>query len=305
MNALKPFLLAALLASFASTASDDHAEHHDHHEEAKDHTRIDAQLARQSELKTVIVGPGTLNITRTLTGRAHVDPGRVAQVRARYPGLIESVEAEPWSRVEAKQTLARVQSNDSLQSYVLRAPIGGWVVSRDAQLGQVTGDAPLFVIVDLSELWVELDVFDHDLDAVKVGQAVTLYGLHGEHVAHAQIDQLSPLAIHAAQSVRARVIVPNPDETLRPGQYLRANVVVEQRQAPLVVPKSAVQYMRGASVVFEQLGDEYHARELELGASDADEVEVLGGLDAGARVVSHNSYLIKADLEKSGASHDH
>lgn len=305
MNALKTALLATLLASFASFASDDHDDHHDHHQGAKDHTNIDPHMAEQSELESIVVGAGTLNITRALTGRAHVDPARVSQVRARYPGLIESVSAEPWSQVDAGQILARVQSNDSLQSYALRAPIGGWVVARDAQLGQVTGDAPLFVIVDLSELWVELDVFDHDLDAVRVGQVVTLYGLHGERVAQSQIDQLSPLAIHSAQSVRARVIVDNPDETLRPGQYLHAEVVVEQRDAALVVPKSAVQRIAGASVVFEQIGDEYHAREIERGASDADQVEVLGGLAAGARVVSQNSYLIKADLEKSGASHDH
>ena len=103
-----------------------------------------------------------------------------------------------------------MQSNDSLQSYPLKAPIGGWVVSRQAQVGEVTGNEPLFVIADLSELWVEFDVFDHDLDVVRVGQPVRILGLHDNAVGQGVIDQLSPLAIHAAQSVRARVIVPNP-----------------------------------------------------------------------------------------------
>ncbi len=267
--------------------------------------RIDPAMAEDSGIETAVAGPGTLTMTRALTGRVHVDPGRVSRLRARYPGVIEAVSAQAWTRVAQGQTLARVQSNDSLQSYPLSAPIGGWVVSRSAQVGEVTGEDPLFVIADLSVLWVELDVFDHDLDAVRVGQDVTLYGLHGDELAQGRIDQLSPLAIHAAQSVRARVIVQNPNEVLRPGQYVRGEVVIERRAVDLLVPKSALQAFRDFTVVYEQIGDQYEVRMLELGAEDHDEVEVVGGLKAGARIVSANSYLIKADIEKSGASHDH
>ena len=276
-----------------------------HFESHEGRVRIETTMAEQSGIETAVAGPGMLEITRALTGRVHVDSGRVSRVRARYPGLIESVSARAWTRIEQGQKLARVQSNDSLQSYTISAPISGWVVDRAAQVGEVTGTEPLFVIADLSELWVELDVFDHDLDAVKLGQSVLLYGLHGEKIAQGRIDQLSPLAIHAAQSVRARVIVPNPDGTLRPGQYVRAEAIVEKRPVELLVPKAALQSFRDFTVVYEQVGEQYEVRMLELGAEDADEVEVLGGLKPGARFVTRNSYLIKADIEKSGASHDH
>ncbi len=267
--------------------------------------RIESGMAEAMGIETAIAGPGTLEITRALTGRVHVDPSRVSRVRARYPGVIQQVEAQPWTEVEQGQLLARVESNDSLQDYPLRAPIGGWVVSRAAQIGEITGAEPLFVIADLSQLWVELDVFDHDLDAVRVGQDVILYGLHGEELARGAIDQLSPLAIHAAQSVRARVIVANDSGALRPGQYVRGAVIVERRPAQLVVPKSALQSFRDFTVVYEQVGEEYEVRMLDLGMADADSVEVLGGIRPGARYVTGNSYLIKADIEKSGASHDH
>ena len=285
-----------------SDGHDDHSDHDEHEEEA---ARIDAQAAAANGIETIIATSGELEITRTLTGRVHVNPGRVSRLRARFPGLIEWVGAEPWTRVEKGQALAKIQSNDSLQSYALKAPISGWVVNRAAQAGEITGDEPLFVIANLSDVWVELDVFDHDLEKVLIGQPVRLSGMHGEVLAEGQIDQLSPLAIHAAQSVRARVVVPNPEGRLRPGQYVRGEVVVERRSVGLRVPKSALQRLDGEMVVFEQKGDQYEPRALQLGIADAHELEVISGLKPGARIVSANSYLIKADIEKSGASHEH
>lgn len=266
---------------------------------------ISDDSAKALGVRTEIAGPQFLKQTQRLTGRVHTDPARVARVRPRYAGLIQAVQAQPWDVVEKGQLLAKVQSNDSLQSYALRAPISGWVVTRNAQQGEVTGDEPLFVIADLSELWVELDVFDHDLPAIKVGQPATIRGLHDETLATGVIDRMSPLAIHGAQSVRARIVVANPDGLLRPGQYVGAEVVIGERKLPLAVRKEALQGFRDFTVVYEKIGEDYEVRMLELGDADTRFVEVLGGLKVGARYVTGNSYLIKADIEKSGASHDH
>ena len=81
--------------------------------------------------------------------------------------------------------------------------------------------------------------------------------------------------------------------------------MVETLEVPLAVENRALQPFRDWSVVFIQVGDTYEIRPLELGPSDGTLTEVLGGLQAGDRYVVDNSYLIKADIEKSGASHDH
>jgi cobalt-zinc-cadmium efflux system membrane fusion protein len=75
--------------------------------------------------------------------------------------------------------------------------------------------------------------------------------------------------------------------------------------ATLVVANSALQTFRDFTVVYAQVGDVYEVRMLQLGVSDGEHTEVIGGIDAGTRYVTDNSYLIKADIEKSGASHDH
>ena len=74
---------------------------------------------------------------------------------------------------------------------------------------------------------------------------------------------------------------------------------------PLAVKRTALQTFRDFTVVFVQVGDTYEVRMLELGRQDDTWVEVKGGLKPGSIYVTENSYLIKADIEKSGASHDH
>ncbi|MYI69911.1 MAG: secretion protein HlyD, partial [Boseongicola sp. SB0673_bin_14] len=76
-------------------------------------------------------------------------------------------------------------------------------------------------------------------------------------------------------------------------------------EVPLAVRRSALQTFRDFTVVYAQIGDEYEVRMLELGRAAGDWVEVLGGLDPGTRYVTENSYVLKADIEKSGATHDH
>jgi cobalt-zinc-cadmium efflux system membrane fusion protein len=206
--------------------------------------------------------------------------------------------------VRAGDVLASVQSNESLQSYTVKAPIGGLIVLRNAQVGEATGEQPLFIIVDLSEVWVELDVFGRDLARVRPGQGVTVETLDG-YAVDGLIDFISPLASHASQSVHARVPLSNPDGRLRPGQFVRGHVVVAEHEAALAVRQSAVQRFRESPVVFARVGDIYEVRMLELGRSNRDWVQVLGGLAPGSQYVTENSYLIKADIEKAGAGHAH
>ena len=74
---------------------------------------------------------------------------------------------------------------------------------------------------------------------------------------------------------------------------------------PLAVKRSGLQGFRDFTVVFAQIGDEYEVRMLELGRQDDEWVEVLGGLEPGTRYVTTNSFLVKADIEKAGAVHEH
>jgi cobalt-zinc-cadmium efflux system membrane fusion protein len=268
-------------------------------------TTIAAETANSMGLSTAGAGPATLKEQLTLSGVIQADPARVSRVRARYPGIVREIAVQPWASVARGALLARVQSNESLQNYSIDAPIGGVVVEHRAQVGEATGEEALFTIIDLSRVWVELDAFQNDLVRISEGQSVEVLDLDGRSLAQGRLARIAPLAVHGSQSVRARVVLDNASGVLRPGQFVTGRVTVAESQVPLAVEKSALQRFRDFDVVFEQVGDTYEVRMLELGRADASRVEVLEGLEAGARYVTGNSYLVKADIEKAGASHDH
>ena len=268
-------------------------------------TQIAESIAAEMEIQSEAVGPQTITDLRTFTGRVQTNPNRLSRVKARFPGVVKKIRFELGDTVNASDVLATVQSNESLQNYNIKAPIAGLIVKRDIQVGEATGDSPLFVIVDHSDVWVELDVFVRDLAQIKTGQSVVVESLDGKDNVIAAIDWVSPLTSHASQSVRARLTVPNKKGLFRPGQFIRGHVTIAEHDVALAVRQSAVQRFRDFQVVFAHFGDTYEVRMLELGRSNHDWVEVLGGIDTGTQYVTENSYLIKADIEKSGASHDH
>jgi cobalt-zinc-cadmium efflux system membrane fusion protein len=267
-------------------------------------TIIPSAVAETSGIETAYTGPATLVETVRLTGTVQADPARLAAVRPRFQGIVRAVHAEIGDRVQAGERMAIVESNDSLQRFDVIAPINGVVLTREIQVGQVVGQQPLYQIVDTAEVWVQLNVFGRDLARVREGQPVEVETIDGFRAA-GQIDWLSPLVTHGSQSISARVVLPNTQGALRPGQFVFADVVVERHEVPLAVRREAVQTFRDFDVVFARFDDTFEVRMLELGHEDENFAEVLGGIAPGQEYVTKNSFLIKADIEKSGASHDH
>jgi membrane fusion protein, heavy metal efflux system len=265
---------------------------------------IPAAVAQEAGIKTAVAGPGVIEETLRLYGAISPDLTRVREVKARFPGVIRSVRRQVGDRVSAGETLATVESNESLQTYAVTAPIAGVVTRRHAETGEQTDSEALFEVADFSRVWAEFSVFPRDRGRLREGQAVRVLADGGAE-ATGQISYVSPLSSRDSQSVTARVVLDNGDRRWTPGQFVEGRVTLAQTQASLVVPLSALQNFRDFTVVFAQFGDVYEVRMLELGRRDAERVEVLGGLAPGTVYVTENSYLIKADIEKSGASHDH
>ena len=267
-------------------------------------TRIAADVAEASGMSVEDAGPAIIREGVTVYGRVVSDPENVSHVSARFDGVIRAVRASIGEVVEKGQTLAVVEANDSLNNYTITAPISGTVIDRHANPGETTDGRSLFTIVDTSSVWAELAVFPSDRSRVKVGVPVTVRTAIGDISIDGEIALLSPVA-GANQSVTARVRLDNTEGLLAAGMYLTGEIEVAQYDVPLAVKRSGLQAFRDFTVVYALIGDEYEVRMLDLGRQDATWVEVLGGLEVGTTYVTTNSYVVKADIEKSGASHDH
>jgi cobalt-zinc-cadmium efflux system membrane fusion protein len=218
--------------------------------------------------------------------------------------VIRDVQARIGDRVQAGAALATVESNESLQRYAVTAPIAGTVTSRHAEPGEQAGDEELFELADYSSVWVELNVFARERTRVREGQVARITTEGGTEASGA-IDYLAPAGERGSQSSIARVVLDNAQGGWVPGQFVEALVTVAETAVDIAVPLSALQTFRDFDVVFARVGDTYEVRMLTLGRRDAERAEVLGGLAPGTEYVTENSYLIKADIEKAGASHDH
>lgn len=265
---------------------------------------IPAATAAAAGVKTAIAGPARIRDVLPLMGRVAIDRSRHALVRARFPGIVRAVPVNLGDRVRRGQTVATVEGNDSMRRYAVTAPLDGVVLARNTNVGDVAGEAPLFEIADLSSVWIELHAVGGDAERLRPGQTVNVRAASGGATAGTRIDALVPVA-HAGMSVVARARIPNPDSAWRPGMAVVGEVTVAQRDVPLAVKVSGLQRFRDFTVVFAQVGETYEVRMLELGDRDDSSVEVLGGLKPGTAYVSEQSFLIRADIEKSGASHDH
>lgn len=268
-------------------------------------TRIDAGAAKASGIETEKVGPATIKEIVPLTGRVVLNRNTMANVKARFPGLVISVRKEQGDVVKAGDVLATIESNASLQVYSVTAPVNGMVLSRNTNIGDVAGDSPLFVIANLSDVWAEFHIFPRDAGRVQAGQKVQVAGIDSAVESDGVITALLPLAETATQTVVARVPLDNSKGLWRSGMTVQGKAIVNEREVPLAVKSSALQVFRDFTVVFAQVGDTYEVRMLELGVNDGEYVEVLAGIKPDTVYVSGNSFLIKADIEKSGASHDH
>lgn len=191
-------------------------------------------------------------------------------------------------------------------SLSLRAPFDGVVIAKNVAIGQaVKDDEALFTIADLSTLWVDVSVYARDLGVVKEGQAVTITAQGSELAATGVIGYVGALVGEATRSAMARVILPDAERRWRAGMFVTVQVVQEAYTAPVAVKREALQTFRDWDVVFVRAGNTFEARPLELGRTDGDWVEIVSGLAGGETYATANSFVIKADIGKSGASHDH
>jgi len=267
-------------------------------------TRIAADVAAAFGIETEVAGPAVIDDVVHVFGVIVTDPARVREISARFDGAIRSVDVQLGDTVAAGERLATVESNESLQAYSIAAPIGGIVTARAANAGEQTAGRALFTITDTSVVWAELAVFPGDRPRVAVGQAVTVTPTTGGQAVDGTIAQIG-VTTTANQAIKVRVVLDNASGEFPPGTHVTGSIRVAEHEVPLAVKRIGLQPFRDFTVVYAQIGDEYEVRMLELGRQDDEWIEVLGGLAPGTRYVTENSFVLKADVEKSGATHDH
>ncbi len=185
----------------------------------------------------------------------------------------------------------------------MRSPLAGTVVERTVTPGQSVGGDPsqvLFTVADLDKLQVVADVYERDLDLVKVGQVATV-------TVEAYLGVAFPAAIAAigdvvdpnTRTIKVRAWASNEQHKLKPEMFARLHIQVGDATPFLSIPKEAVLEVDGKEFIYVvEAGGQYVKREVKVAPASTDQVRVLEGLKPGERIVTKGSILIKAQEAK-------
>lgn len=275
------------------------------HEEGKsEHLKLTAEQIESANIGLAQAGPAEVRERLPLYGVITPNAERVREVGARFPGVIRSVTKRIGDRVRQGEALATIESNESLQTYSVVAPLSGVVTVRNANPGEQAGDRPLFTVADLSTVWVELSVFPRDLAKVRVGQTVRVKSADTGQSANGKVVYVAPFGTSSNQTLTARVLLENAQGNWPPGLYVTAEVTLTSATVPLAVSSSALQTWENRTVVFVKGEEGFEPRAVQLGRRDGDVAEVLAGLEPGETYATKNSFILKAELGKGEADED-
>lgn len=281
-----------------------HAAAEAEHEE--DHVEISAEARAASGIEVEPAGARPLRVTLDLPGEIVPNADRLAHIVPRFAGIARQVKKGLGEEVEAGEVLAVIEGNQSLSTYPVNSLISGTVIEKHVTLGEfVRDDQDIYIVADLSSVWVHVAVYARDLARIRRGQAVRVEAVGAGHASEGRIDYVGAVVGETTRAATARVVLPNPGLRWRPGTFVTAHIVVDERAVPVAVPENSVQRIEGRDCVFVPDGDGFRPRPVVVGANDGQQVEIRSGLAAGEPYVVRGGFVLKSELQKSEAGHEH
>ena len=288
-----------------------HEEETGSHEEEEGHggegvLELSSEVLTTSGITIEEAKQRTLKVTLQLTGKLLPNEDKVAHVVPRFPGIIREVRKRLGDPVQKGEVLAVIESNATVQKYEVSSLLSGVITKRHATLGEFAAEnAELFVVSDYGELFADSFVYPIDAGKVSVGQKALITVPGRDEPIESTVSFISPIVDTDNQSRFVRVVVPNPLGELQPGSFVAAGIVTDEVPVTVSVKSSAIQNIEGKTQLFVQEQDHLRVRPVLVGRSDLQHIEILSGLAAGERYASGNTFVLKAELGKSEAEHEH
>ena len=304
-------ILLILLTGFHSMlfAQSEHSEHNEEHGVEQQVIQLSPGTIKENNIELLTAAPHTIEITRDVLGKVVPNANKTLFLYPRYSGVIKKLTKYLGEKVKKNEKLAVIESDQTLQEYTLTAPFSGRIVQKNANAGEhIKEGSPIYQIADLSDVWVDLFIYRKNAKLIEKGQKVIVFtdNKNKKHVS-STISYVSPLGVEHNQTMLARAVLPNTgySRLWLPGLYVDAKITIAVQKVPIAVKTSAIQMLDGKKVVFIKDSDGFEPIECQFGLEGTEYTQVLSGISVGQTYVANNSFLLKAQLEKDSASHDH
>lgn len=260
----------------------------------KRQVHLTPEQARMLDIKVVQATHRPMAQLLGLNGQIQLLPDAQADVSIRISGSVTAIDVNLGDSVKTGQRLATVQSRlvgNPPPSVAVNAPIAGIIDARNINLGQaVEPNTVLFHISNRDKLLVIAQVYEEDLGKVKVGQEVNVHVLsYPKQTFPGQVTLIEPNLDPLTRTVNVRITLDNKEGLLKPGMFVRANVILSHNKAALVVPNAALLQADNEQFVFVQNGGTYKRVDVKVGAVEDDYSEIIDGLVPGDLVVTQGN----------------
>ncbi len=280
--------------------------HDDEH--GDDRVRLSTSEIQEFDIRLAVAGPGTIRLVRKLPAEVRVNENRLAHIVPRYAGIATEVRVDVGDEVRERQVLAVVESDDSLAPYDMTTFLAGTVIEKHMTRGEpVSRERDGFLVVDLSSVWIDITVYQRDLDLVAVGQRVTIQARAGSGTVFGDISYITPVVDEHTRTATARLVLENTGGQWRPGMFVMAEVLVAETAAAVAVPATAVHTIGEQDIVFVETADGFEPRPVVIGRADRTHLEIVSGLILGESYAADGGFTLKAELGKDsfGDGHGH
>ena len=184
------------------------------------------------------------------------------------------------------------------KSLHIHTPVAGTVIKIGSRVGQyVTPKTELYMVVDLSKVWVYAEIYEYEIPWVKLGDTVemTLASVPGKTF-KGTLSYIYPYAEAKTRTTRVRIVFDNKDLLLRPDMFAEIKINSQTQKEALVIPSEAVIRSGNSTQVFVVKGKgKYEPRKVKLGIESHGRVAVLAGLKEGEEVVTSAQFMIDSE----------
>lgn len=267
-------------------------------------SEMNERMIQQANIETERAGPQTIREQIELYGIISSPQNQSVKIYAPYPSKVEKLYVQLGDKVKKGQRIATLKNMKTLQTYHLNSESAGEITQRWVNPGEIVQQSPLIKIVDYSKVWIELSAFPKQLSRLKTGLNTEIFTIDEQLTATTHLDYISP-TMTEGHIARLRASLSNTKGHWRPGMHVKAKVLLSETPVKLAVKTSALQSFRGMPVVFARYGDTFEVRMIEMGLQDGNHIQITGGLEPETEYATKNSFVIKADALKHGATHSH
>jgi membrane fusion protein, heavy metal efflux system len=193
---------------------------------------------------------------------------------------------------------------EQMRLFAIRSPINGKIVQRDLTLGEVVSpDNRAFTVASFEKLWVEINIHQNDVQFLKEGCSIEIAAFDKKE--KITLRYLNPTISEETRMATAIALLDNQAQKWKPGEFISAYLQTSTSEASIVIPREAIQKIKGTDFVFIGCEDCFEPIAVKIGKMDENYAEILAGLQPGQTYACSNTFCLKAEFEKGEAGHSH